>query len=114
MIGALCGRILGEALAKTDAVFADPGVFSMVGSAAMLGGFTHMTIAIVVLLAEAAHDLSLVPLLMLSIFVSHIFVRLCNHHGYDEILILEKGVPFLESELPLSLAISNCTARTLC
>jgi len=114
MIGALCGRMVGEALSKTGAGFADPGVFSMAGSAAMLGGFTHMTIAIVALLAEAAHDLSLVPLLMLSIFVSHIVVKLCNHHGYDEILILAKGVPFLEVELPQLLAQSACTARDIC
>jgi len=66
------------------------------------------------LLAEAAHDLSLVPLLMLSIFVSHVFVKLCNNHGYDEILIFAKGVPFLDSELPLLLAQSTCTARDLC
>ena len=34
---------------------------------------------------------------MLSIFVSHIVSKLINHHGYDEVLILRKGVPFLEA-----------------
>lgn len=72
----------------------------MCGAAAMLGGFTHMTLAIVVLLVEAAHDLSLVPLLMLSISVSHVVSTGISHHGYDEVLIHKKGVPFIEADIP--------------
>merc|ERR1711879_789898 len=104
LTGALVGRILGEIIASSQVeaavTLADAGVYAMVGSAAMLGGFTHMTIAVVVILVEAARDLSLVAPLMLSISVSHIVSTCVNHHSYDEVLILRKGVPFLQPELP--------------
>merc|ERR1711990_371777 len=67
---------------------------------AMLGGFTHMTLAIVALLVEAGKDLSLLPMLMLAISVSHVVSTNLGGHGYDEVLILKKGVPFLEADLP--------------
>jgi len=79
---------------------AAPGVYSMAGAAAMLGGFTHMTLAITALLVEASKDLSLIPMLMLSISISHLVSTNISHHGYDEVLIHKKGVPFLEAELP--------------
>jgi hypothetical protein len=66
----------------------------------MLGGFTHMSIAIVCLLTEAGHDITLISPLMLSIFVAHFFAQIGNHHGYDEVLILLKNVPLLEAEVP--------------
>merc|ERR1719220_1095589 len=94
--------------------FADAGVYALVGSAAMLSGFTHMTIAIVVILVEAAHDLSLVSPLMLSIFISHIVSTCVNRHSYDEALILRKGVPFLESELPFEMDRHGLVAADLC
>jgi len=61
LIGALAGRLLGEAVGSSAVghTLADAGVYALVGSAAMLSGFTHMTIAVVVILVEAAHDLSL-------------------------------------------------------
>eukprot|EP00747_Dinoflagellata_sp_TGD_P051506 gnl/TRDRNA2_/TRDRNA2_147382_c1_seq1.p1 gnl/TRDRNA2_/TRDRNA2_147382_c1~~gnl/TRDRNA2_/TRDRNA2_147382_c1_seq1.p1 ORF type:complete len:763 (-),score=85.45 gnl/TRDRNA2_/TRDRNA2_147382_c1_seq1:66-2333(-) len=99
--GALIGRIVGEVVHKfDDRLFASAGVYALLGSAAMLGGFTHMTLAIVALLVEAANDLSLVSPLMLSIMVAHIVARSINHHAYDEIIIMKKGVPFLDAEVP--------------
>jgi len=102
LLGAIIGRLVGEALQDLD-YFGDlavPGVYALVGCAAMLAGFTHMTIAIVVMLMEAAYDLSLIEPLMLGIFVSHIVATTINHHAYDEVLILQKGVPFLDAEPP--------------
>merc|ERR1711904_331895 len=49
---------------------------------------------------EAAHDLSLIPLLMLSISVSHVVSVNISHHGYDEVLIHKKGVPYIDAEIP--------------
>jgi len=120
LIGALGGRLLGEVV-RGEAVrrqigtpLADAGVYALVGSAAMLSGFTHMTIAVVVILVEAAHDLSLVSPLMLSIFISHIVSKCVNTHSYDEALILRKGVPFLESELPREMDRHGIVAADLC
>eukprot|EP00928_Gymnodinium_smaydae_P034516 TRINITY_DN24435_c0_g1_i2.p1 TRINITY_DN24435_c0_g1~~TRINITY_DN24435_c0_g1_i2.p1 ORF type:complete len:806 (-),score=150.46 TRINITY_DN24435_c0_g1_i2:571-2874(-) len=121
LIGALSGRFLGEMVAAhgganggEGAYFADAGVYAMVGSAAMLGGFTHMTLAVVVILVEAARDLSLVSPLMLSIFISHIVSACVIRQGYDEVLILRKGVPFLNAELPSELDHHGIVAADLC
>lgn len=115
LIGALVGRLVGEEFARKGMdPLADAGVYAMVGSAAMLGGFTQMTIAIVVILAEAGRDLSLVSPLMLSISVSHIVTKCINQHGFDEVLILRKGVPFLEAELPREMDNQGVVAADLC
>jgi len=117
VIGALFGRLLGELLDGFDSLhgeIASPGVYAMVGSAAMLGGFTHMTIAIVCLLTEAGRDITLVSPLMVSIFVAHVFSKIGNHHGFDEVLILLKGVPFLDAEIPHELEADDATAVQLC
>jgi len=73
-----------------------------------------MGITIVVILVEAAHDLSLVSPLMLSIFISHIVSTTINHHSYDEKLILRKGVPFLDAELPQEMDSHSIVAADLC
>jgi len=99
-IGALLGRFVGEALTLLGLGTSHAGMFSIVGSAAMLSGFTQMTLAIVVLLIEASMDLNLVGPLMLSVFVSHVVARSIHHHAYDEQLILKKGIAFLDAELP--------------
>jgi len=102
----LTGRIFGEALDRIvvqlpfDVSVAHAGVYSIVGSAAWLGGFTQMSIAIVALLVEATMDLGLVPVLMLSVSVGIVVASKINPHAYDEILLEKKGVPFLEAELP--------------
>merc|ERR1740130_1290180 len=115
LIGALLGRFWGEAFAPVfDNELAHPGVYAMVGSAAMLGGFTHMTLAIVCLLTEAGHDISLIPPLMLSIFVAHVFSHKLNHVGYDERLIMLKGVPFMEPDMPDELDGPDSAAKYCC
>lgn len=104
LMGALSGRLFGELFGMFGSAvglqLANPGVYSMAGAAAFLGGFTHMTLAITALLVEASKDLSLIPIMMLSISVSHIVSTSISHHGYDEVLIHKKGVPYLEAELP--------------
>jgi len=113
LIGAMLGRFVGEAVAPMELALAHPGVYALLGSAAMLSGFTHMTIAIVVLLIEAAADLSLVSPIMLCIFISSLLSKLVLHHAYDEVLILRKGVPFLDAEVPHEME-DGVTAGDLC
>ena len=47
LIGSLSGSFFGEILESVGT--ADPGVYSMCGAAAVLGGFNQMTLAIVVI-----------------------------------------------------------------
>merc|ERR1711870_108121 len=51
---------------------------------------------------------------MLAIFVAHSTATRINHHGYDEVLILKKGVPFLDPELPHEMDTKGVTAGDLC
>jgi len=114
LIGALTGRFFGEVIQTIEGLdVAHAGIYSMVGSAAMLGGFTHMNIAIVGLLVEAAYDLSLVPVLMLSVSVATFVGKSINAHGYDEVLIMKKGVPYLEPEVPHEMEACGASAGSL-
>merc|ERR1712151_266785 len=112
LLGALSGRLFGELLQPVGIAMnmqlATPGIYAMAGAAAFLGGFTHMTLAITALLVEAARDLSLIPMMMLSISVAHVVSTKISHHGYDEVLIHKKGVPFLEAELPHEMEHGQC------
>jgi chloride channel 7 len=113
-IGAMIGRLMGTGLHQVLGLgTSHAGLYAIVGSGAFLGGFTHMTIAIVVLLVEACHDLSFTAPLMIGIFVGRAFSRLVSEHGYDEVLILAKGVPYLDSELPPSLEGADITASSI-
>jgi len=114
LIGALFGRVGGELMHLTSLKVTSAGIYALVGSAAMLGGFTHMTIAIVVLLVEASNDLSVLSPLMLGIFVAHLVSASINHHAYDEVLILKKGVPYMEADIPHELDVPEITASDLC
>merc|ERR1712054_533774 len=86
----------------------------MVGAAAMLGGHTRMSLAIVALLVEASMDLSLVPVLMLGVSISTVTAAFLCPHNYDDVLVVKKGVPFLESELPHAMEELSLTAVHLC
>jgi len=108
------GRLMGTGLNKLNIGTSHPGIYAVVGSGAFLGGFTHMTIAIVALLVEACHDLSLTNPTMIGIFVGRLFSQLICPHAYDEMLILAKGVPFLEAELPVGLEGAENTAYSIC
>merc|ERR1712060_901318 len=59
-----------------------------------------MSIAIVALLAEAIMDLGIVPVLMLGVSLGVLTAARVNHTAYDEILLMKKGVPCLEAEIP--------------
>jgi len=92
---------------------ASPGFYAIIGSGAVLAGLTHMTVGIVALLAEAVGDFGLVAPLMLSVFVAQTASRLISHHGYDEHLIIMKGIPFLDPEIPHELIAESLTAADI-
>jgi len=112
MIGALAGRFLGEAFGNMELNVAHEGVYAMVGSAAMLAGFTHFTISIVVLLVEVSADLSIIVPLMLAIFIANICSKLISPHAFDEVMIHMKHVPFLDPDIPPE--IKDKTAAHIC
>jgi len=118
LVGALGGRLFGNfAGAINDflgAGSAPAGVYAVLGSAAMLSGFTHMTVGIVALLTEAINDLGLIAPLMLTVYIAQLTSKYFTHFGYDEQLIIRKGVPFLDSELPHEFENLDLRAIDLC
>jgi len=101
LIGGLVGRFVGSVSQGTGLNLAVPGVYAMVGSAAMLSGFKQISMGVVVFIVEAANDLSLTPPLMLSVTISLLLNRMFLKNGFDEEQILRKNIPFLPLELPL-------------
>ncbi len=82
--GASFGRLVGELLHMYFPVgtFVDPGTYSLIGAAAMLGGVSRMTISITVILVECTgniqYGLPLMITLMMAKFVGDYF----NHGLY--------------------------------
>merc|ERR1719191_499022 len=111
-MGGLIGRIFGVFLNGVIEGTGPAGLYAILGSAAVLSGFTHMTMAITVLLLEVTRDLSLIGPLMLCISIARVISQAINHHGYDEQLILLKHVPFLEDDPPKD--IDRLSAVHLC
>ncbi|CAK0796052.1 unnamed protein product [Prorocentrum cordatum] len=111
LIGAVAGRFTGEALVGRGT--SHPGLYALVGSAAMLSGFTRMTIAIVMLLVEATRDLSAMLPLMLGIFTSQCVSRLVASHDFTDEMVLKKGIAFLDPTLPNVLSGADVTAESL-
>lgn len=115
LIGALAGRLFGESLQLhvSHTHVAPAGVYAVVGSAAVLAGVTHMTVGIVALLAEAIGDFSLVAPLMLAVFVAQAASKLISHFGYDEHLIMMKGIPFLDPEITTEMEAEGLVAADI-
>lgn len=73
-----------------------------------------MSVAIVVLLAEVANDIHVIPALLLVVLVAYHVNKELIRHPYDEQLIIDKEVPFLEHECPHHLDHDGCTVGSLC
>jgi len=115
-IGAVSGRLIGHLLNHLELPFgfAKPSVYALMGSAAMLGGSLRQTLSIVVFLTECINDMSLIPVLMVSVFVSNKVAKMVGERGLDEELIVRKGVRYLDAELPKELDTVQITAADLC
>ncbi len=76
-----------------------PGVYSLVGACAFLGGATRMSVSMVIIMVELTSGLSLIVPLMVSAFVAKIFGDFLNHEGiYDEHVHLNQ-YPLLENNV---------------
>jgi hypothetical protein len=112
LIGAGCGRLLGESL-QDQHFLSDPGLYAYVGSAAFLGGTTHFSVSIAMLLIEGSHDLNMVGPMMIAVATSILVSKKVNQHAYDERLIVAKKVPFLDAEMTEELDHSGLCAHDL-
>ena len=97
LAGAAFGRILGQLLHPVNQ--AHPGMYALVGSAAMLGGMARMTISLTVILIEATGNIELGLPLMLTLMTAKLVGDVFKEGLYD-IHIHLKGFNFLEYQAP--------------
>jgi len=110
-IGACLGRFVGGLLKAIDAggflfpADIDPGVYSMVGAAAVLGGISRMTISLVVMMLELTGGTDYVVAFMLAV-LSAKFVGDAFNEGIYDLQIILKGYPFLHESVGKS--VTEC------
>mmetsp|Transcript_22492 Transcript_22492/g.49293 ORF Transcript_22492/g.49293 Transcript_22492/m.49293 type:complete len:774 (-) Transcript_22492:74-2395(-) len=112
LIGAMFGRTCGSILDRLGYRFTNPGMYSMMGAAAMLSSFKRMSFAVVMFLVGSANNLSAIPIIMLCVTTSLFVSRGLSAEGYDEEQVIRKKIPFMEPEVPPE--IQNCPAMDLC
>jgi len=106
-IGACLGRCVGGSVRAINASHhffvhsPDPGVYSMVGAAAVLGGVCRITISLVVIMLELTGGLDYVVPFMLSVLLAKAVGDALNDGIYDQYIVL-KEYPFLHEELDVS------------
>ena len=76
----------------------DPGVYSLIGSAAMLSGVTRMTVSLVVIMFEITGDVQYIVPIMITVMVAKWFGDgICKDGIYDEHILLNE-YPFLDNK----------------
>merc|ERR1712232_1048603 len=112
-IGACLGRGVAGCLKAMNAghrlfpYTVDPGVYSMIGSAAVLAGVSRITISLVVIMLELTGGPDYVVPFMLSVLVAKAVGDSLNEGIYDLQIIL-KGYPFLHEEVDITFTERCC------
>ena len=100
LIGACLGRLWGLALNYMDdfnTTVGDPGIYALVGAAAMLAGSGRVPLFFSAVLVEITNDREFIPPLVLGTFVAMLVGNRFNH-GYYHSLIHMNHLPILEDE----------------
>jgi H+/Cl- antiporter ClcA len=85
LIGALVGRIVGEAaqsIYPSSVSLSPPGVFALLGAAAMLGAWTRTMMAVVVTLLEITGDIGLVSPLICGVVIARSIANTIADHSF--------------------------------
>ena len=98
LMGAALGRLFGSVAELVNPNAAPKGTYALIGSAAMLSGFTRMTAAVTVIIIEATASLDVLAPIILACVVSRAAAGALVGASLDERLIVAKGVPFLEHD----------------
>ncbi|PIA17274.1 hypothetical protein COEREDRAFT_91979 [Coemansia reversa NRRL 1564] len=83
---------------RPDVPCITPGVYALVGAAAMLASTTRMTVTVVVIMFELTDALIYVLPIMLAVTVSKSLADLFGKDGYFEGIIHLNGYPFLSMD----------------
>ncbi|GMH80501.1 hypothetical protein TrST_g2935 [Triparma strigata] len=104
-MGAAFGRLF--AVVTQDSIgitgLSSPGTYALIGAGSVLGGYTRMTITVVIMIAEASGDVSIIVPLMLSVQLSRWVANFLSE-CYDEKMMELRRIPFLHDEVEDELA----------
>eukprot|EP00922_Rhytidocystis_sp_ex-Travisia-forbesii_P040812 GHVS01060858.1.p1 GENE.GHVS01060858.1~~GHVS01060858.1.p1 ORF type:complete len:892 (-),score=227.99 GHVS01060858.1:497-3172(-) len=115
-IGGLMGRFVGLCMIRLNQLYPlvnssnaiHPGVYALVGAAAMLGGVTRMTISLVVIMFELTGGLSYVLPFMVAVMVAKWSGdSICDNGIYDCYIRL-KGYPYLHQHRQVTFTARAC------
>lgn len=98
-IGGVFGRLIGVLLSSDLSSSIDPGMYSLLGAAAVLGGVTRMTLTLAVILVEVTKDVNALLPLMIVLAVAKLTGDLLSPSFDDAMMHLEE-LPYLEEEPP--------------
>ena len=79
-------------------------MYAVVGSAAVLGGATRMTLTLTTILVEATQDVALLPPIMLALAISRA-VGDALSPSFDDVMMKLLSLPYLEAEPPKMLEV---------
>lgn len=103
--GACLGRCMGVVVQALGSLHPglpqniEPGVYSMVGAAAVLGGVTRQTISLVAIMLELTGGMDYIVPFMLAVLVAKIVGDAFGAEGINDLHIVLKGYPFLGEEV---------------
>ena len=96
LIGALVGRIVGEIVKNKLPLYnIIPGVYAIVGAAALLSGSHRMTVSLIVIMFELTGNLSHVLPLMTAVMVAKWVADAFSRDSIFDSVIVQKGYPYL-------------------
>jgi hypothetical protein len=97
--GRLFGKAVYDSLPADSAALVSLPVYTVVGSAALLGGISRMTLSLSVLVLETTGSMSIIVPIMVTVFAAKITGDFFNHGIYDTQIHM-RGTPVLvEHEL---------------
>lgn len=91
-----------------------PGVYAIVGAAAMLGGVTRMTISLVVIMFELTGGMSYVVPFMVAVMVAKWVGDALGEPSIYDCYIRLKGYPYLHSHSDVCKLVSEYVCYLLC
>ena len=96
-IGAALGRLVGTILVDGMGVETDPGWWSLMGAAAVLGGVTRMTLTLAVILTEVTDDAKAMLPMMFVLTAAKIVGDMISP-SFDHAMMHLWELPFLDEE----------------
>ncbi|GAU98531.1 hypothetical protein RvY_09664 [Ramazzottius varieornatus] len=115
VVGAMVGRMVGVGMEQLSTTYSEaalfvtacgttarcvtPGLYAVIGAAAVMGGVTRITISMVVIMVEVTGGLQYIVPLMAAVMTSKWVGDILMKEGIYELLINMNGYPFLDNKL---------------